>query len=191
MTMTAGREMRSALAGAFRLARGDRGALELFDRSLEGFWHSFRAAFICYPFFLLLLTMRVDARAWEMAGGLRIVIVETIGYVIAWTAFPLIMLSVTRWIGRADHFFEFMVPYNWCQVPQSLLFVVIGIETASGLSSPPATQGIELAAAVAVLVYEWFIARVALDTSGGLAAAVVAIDLVLGTLIDHASVSLY
>ena len=53
-------ELRLALVGSLRLARGDRGGLDCFDRSLEGFWRSFRAAIIAYPLYLILLTMRVS-----------------------------------------------------------------------------------------------------------------------------------
>ena len=76
------------------------------------------------------------------------------------------MLTVTRWIGRAHRFFDFMVPYNWCQVPQSALFVLVGLVSAGGVLSTRASEAIEIGAAIATLVYEWFIARVALDTTG-------------------------
>jgi hypothetical protein len=192
MAATAWREeVRSALVGSLRLAKGDRRGLDCFDRSLDGFWRSFFSGVLCYPLYLVLLTMRVSTGEWEAAGGLRIVLVETIGYVIAWVAFPLIMLSVTRWIGRQHRFFDFMVPYNWSQVPQSLLFVLVGFESESGILGDPASQAIEAAAAVAVLVYEWYIARVALETSGGPATLVVLVDLVLGVIVSRASGSLY
>ena len=191
MPTTAWLEARQALVGTLRLARGDRGALACFDRSLEGFWHSFRAAFIAYPLYLVLLTMRVTTAEWERSGGLHIVAVETIGYVIAWAAFPLIMLSVTRWFDRGHRFFDFMVPYNWSQVPQSALFVLVGLETESGVLAAPAGQAIDIAAALAVLVYEWYIARLGLDTTASAAALVVFVDLVLGLLISHVAGTLY
>ena len=50
---------------------------------------------------------------WERSGGFYITVVETIAYVIAWVAFPLAMLTVTRWLNRSHRFFDFMVPYNW------------------------------------------------------------------------------
>src|SRR2546430_16643578 len=93
MPTTAWLEARLALAGTLRLARGDRGGLACFDRSLDGFWRSFRAAAITYPLYLVLLTMRVSVAEWQRSGGWRIVLVETIGYVIAWVAFPLVMLA--------------------------------------------------------------------------------------------------
>jgi hypothetical protein len=184
-------EVRSALVGSLRLARGDRGGLGCFDRSLDGFWRSFLAAALSYPLYLVLLTMRVSLAQWQAAGGPRIILIETIGYVISWVAFPLLMLSVVRWLGREHRFFDFMVPYNWCQLPQSVLFVLVGLDSESGMLGDPAAQGIEIAAAIAVLVYEWYIARVALETTGTAATLVVVVDLVLGIIISRAAGSLY
>jgi hypothetical protein len=178
-------EVSLALIGALRLARGDRGGLACFDRSLDGFWRSFRAAAITYPLYLVLLTMRVSIAEWQRSGGWRIVIVETIGYVIAWVAFPLIMLAVTRWIGRSHRFFDFMVPYNWCQVPQSALVVLVGIGSESRILSARAGESLDIAAWIATLVYEWYIARVALDTTGSTAVLIVLVDFVLGMVIGY------
>ena len=191
MPATAWLEMRLALVGALRLAKGDRGGLSCFDRSLDGFWRSFRAAVIAYPLYLILLVMRVTIAEWERSGGFYIIVVETIAYVIAWVAFPLAMLTVTRWLNRSHRFFDFMVPYNWSQLPQSALFVLVGLETESGVLGSQPAQAIEVAVAVAVLVYEWFIARVALDTTAAAAVFVVFVDLLLGVLISHVASGLY
>jgi hypothetical protein len=184
-------EVRLALTGALKLARGDRRGLACFDRSLDGFWRSFRAAIIAYPLYLLLLAMRVTVTEWERSGGLVIVTVETIAYVIGWVAFPLIMLTVAQWLGRVHRYFDFMVAYNWSQVPQSALFVLVGLETESGLLGGPPAEAIEIAAAVAVLLYEWFIARVALETTAAAAAFVVFVDLLLGVVVSHVAGALY
>jgi hypothetical protein len=184
-------EIRLALLGTLRLARGDRSGLSFFDRSLDGFWRSFRAAVIAYPLYLILLSMRLTVGEWERSGGLLIITVETIAYVIAWTAFPLVMLVITQRIGRPHRFFDFMVPYNWSQVPQSALFVLAGFESESGVLGAEPSQAIQIAAAVAVLVYEWFIARIALDTTALAAMFIVFVDLLLGVLISHAASGLY
>lgn len=191
MPVTSWAELRWALVGCLRLARGDRGGLAYFDRSLDGFWRSFLSGFLSYPFFLVLLTMRVSLADWKAAGGLQIILIETIGYVISWVAFPLVMLPALRWIGREQRFFDFMVPYNWCQLPQSILFVLVGLESETAVLSAPISQTIEIAAAIAVLVYEWYIARVALETSGAAATLVVLVDLVLGVLVTRAASGLY
>lgn len=52
-------------------------------------------------------------------------------------------------------------------------------------------QGIELAAAMAVLVYEWFIARTALLLPGVTATLLVLIDILLGTAVSRVTDSLY
>jgi branched-subunit amino acid transport protein AzlD len=191
MPATAWLEVRLALVGALRLAKGDRGGLSCFDRSLDGFWRSFRAAVIAYPLYLMLLMMRVTIAEWERSGGFYIIGVETIAYVVAWVAFPLAMLTVTRWINRSHRFFDFMVPYNWSQLPQSALFVLVGLQAESEAISAQPAQVIEIAAAIAVLVYEWFIARVALETTASAAALVVLVDLFLGVFISHVASSLY
>lgn len=191
MAMTAWLEARLALIGLWRLLRGDHGGLDCFDRSVDGFWRSFRAAIPCYPLYLLLLLMRVGAADWRSAGAVRILTVETIGYIISWVAFPLAMLSLARWIGRSDRFFEFMVPYNWYQLPQSLLFIVVGFLAATAPADSAAAQLVAVIAAAAVLAFEWYLARIALDTTRAAAALVVLVDLVLGAAIDWASASLY
>jgi hypothetical protein len=188
---TAWPEVRLAMIGALRLARGDRGGLACFDRSVDGFWRSFRAAGISYPLYLVLLSLRVTVAEWDGSGAFLIITVETIAYVIAWTAFPMMMLIVTQRIGRPHRFFDFMVPYNWSQVPQSALFVLVGLQAESGVLGAQAAEAIEVAAAIAVLVYEWFIARVALDTTASAAVFVVVVDLLLGVLISHVASSLY
>ena len=194
MGTTAWDEMRLALAGTWRLARGDRGGLFCFDRSLDGFWRSFRAAVISYPLYLVLLAMRVSVAEWQRSGGWRILAVETIGYVIGWVAFPLLMLTVTQHLGRAHRFFDFMVPYNWCQVPQSALFVLVGLAFESGMLGPRSAAGIGLVAVVATLIYEWYvwyIARVALDITGPTAVFIAVLDFVLGVLISQVAGGLY
>jgi hypothetical protein len=191
MSNAAWAEVSLALTGALRLARGDRGGLTCFDRSLDGFWRSFRAAAITYPLYLVLLTMRVSVAEWQRSGGWRVVLVETIGYVITWVAFPLIMLAVTRWIGRLHRFFDFMVPYNWCQVPQSALVVLVGIGSESRILSARAGESLDIAAWIATLVYEWYIARVALDTTGSAAVLIVLVDFVLGMVIGYVAGGLH
>ena len=101
------------------------------------------------------------------------------------------MMIVAERIDRAHRFFDFIIPYNWSQLPQSVLFVLVGLQTESGVFGAQPAQALEVAAAVAVLVYEWFIARVALDTSAAAAALVVFIDLLLGVLISHTASGLY
>ena len=191
MTVSAWVEAQLAIGGALKLARGDARGLGLFDTSLDGFWRSFRAALICYPMYLALLAMRVPAPPWDSAGVVRILVVESIAFVISWTAFPLLMLPLSRGIGRENRFLAFMAVYNWCQVPQTVLFLIIGFDISTGLLPGGAGDAVGLVAALAVMVYEWYIARVALAIPPMHAVLVVLLDLVLGTALSRVAESLY
>jgi hypothetical protein len=191
MTARAWAEVQLAVGGALKLARGDASGLGFFDTSIEGFWRSFRAAAICYPFFLILLAFRVSAAHWAASGVPRIVIVETIGYAISWVAFPLLVLSLTRWLGRENRFIPFIVVYNWSQILQTALFVIAAAGAASGLFPGDVGNAVDFIAAVAVLVYEWYIARVALQVSASQAVPVVVLDIALGIVLSRITEGLY
>jgi hypothetical protein len=84
-----------------------------------------------------------------------------------------------------------MVPYNWCQVPQSALVVLVGIGSESRILSARAGESLDIAAWIATLVYEWYIARVALDTTGSAAVLIVLVDFVLGMVIGYVAGGLH
>jgi hypothetical protein len=191
MAATAGLEVRLALVGAWRLALGDRQGLAWFDLSQEGFWRSFRAAVLGYPLYLILLLLLIGDAEWQRSGSFRVLAVETIDYVIGWVAFPLAMLPITRRLGREHRFFAFMTVYNWCQLPELMLFVLVGLEGAAGLLPSGVEQLVPLAAAAAVAVYEWFIARVALETTRTAAIAVVLVGFVLRLIVSQTAEMLY
>lgn len=191
MTIPAWIETQLAIGGALKLARGDARGLGFFDISIDGFWRSFRAALICYPLYLILLAFRVAAPQWAASGAASIIAVESIAYVISWTAFPLLMLPLCRGLGRENRFLAFMVAYNWCQIPQAVLFLIVGLDIGTGILPGSAGDFAGLAAAVAVLVYEWYIARVALAIPGVQAVLVVLVDLVLGTALSRVAEALY
>ena len=191
MTVPPWTEVQLAVGGALRLACGDRRGLGFFDTSIDGFWRSFRAALICYPLYLALLSFRVPGASWTQSGVPTILIVESIAFVISWTAFPLLILPLARLLGREDRFLAFMVVYNWSQIPQTVLFVLVGLDGATGLLAPSVAGFAQLVAAVAVLIYEWYIARVALLVTGAQATVVVMVDLVLGTALGRIAEALY
>jgi len=189
--MAAWREVSIGMYGAWRLARLDRSAIALFDRSMEGVWRSFIAAAICYPGFLILVTLRLESAQLEQSGLLHIWLVETIGYVIAWCAFPLLVFRFCRFLGREAQGFDFIIAYNWSQILQTaLLLVVAGLVAGAPMTAEVAAI-LDLVAYLAILFYEWFIAKVALDAGGLVATAVVLIDIVLGSVLVRVTAALY
>jgi hypothetical protein len=185
------REVSNGMYGAWRLARLDAGAMAWFDRSAHGVWRSFWAMAISYPGFLVLLTLRpmpTPDQAWAVPS-LRLVLVESIGYVIAWVAFLLIAIEFCRWIRRERECLDFIIAYNWSQVLQTGLWLAVAL-LASPLAPVPAAV-VHLAAWAALIGYEWFIARVALGAGALVATAVVLLDLVLAMSVGEVAQSLY
>src|SRR5260370_2961412 len=123
MTSAAWTEVQVSVVGALRLACGDRRGMGYFDASIDGFWRSFRAAAICYPLYLLLLSFRIAGPQWAASGVAPILLVETIAYVISWVAFPLLILPLAPRIVRDARFPPFMAAYHSPQIPQPVLFL--------------------------------------------------------------------
>ena len=184
-------EVQLAVIGALRLACGDARGMRYFDTSLDGFWRSFRAAALCYPLYLILLGFRVTDAEWAQSGVATIVLVETIAYVISWVAFPLLIMPLTRAFGRPERFLGFMVAYNWSQLPQTALLLFIGLNRVTGLLPTPGSEFAELVGTCAIIVYEWYIARVALSVTGMQAVLVVLVDLVLAAVLGQITEGLY
>ena len=179
------RELAAALAGVGGLVRFDARALALFDASLRGFWNSFWAAAILAPFAAIMV-----ARAMAIsppASGWRFVAFQAIGYAVSWLAFPLVMVRVADMLGKGDRYFAFMVPFNWFRVVELALWGPLLLLAMAGIMPPVAEGLLSIVALGALLGYEWFIAKNALKVSGGTAAMLVFINLLLGLVIDRLS----
>jgi hypothetical protein len=172
-------EIARAIYGAWRLAHLDKGGMNFFDRSIEGFWKSFFAAVIVVPGYVLLIV--IDLSQLELsASPLRILVVQLLIYVIVWVAFPLVMYAWTQNMGRAAAYPGFIVAYNWAQVVQMLLVLPVGVVVASHLLPAAVVPPVNLAVLVVLLGYEWFIARTALAISGMAAVGVVGLSFFIG-----------
>jgi hypothetical protein len=180
-----------ALTGALLLARGDPRGLACFDPSVEGFWHSFRAMLLCYPLYLILLSFPVQLGPPEPIDEVRLFAAESIHFVVAWVAFPLVVLPLVDWLGRGSRFLGFITAYNWCQVPQTALFAVVALAGGTGLLSTDAILVCDLVVGLAGLVYGWYIARVALALGGGRAALVILADVALAAVLTHVSTAMF
>ncbi len=183
-------EVVQALYATWRLARLDRSAMRLFDLSHRGVWRSFWSAALCYPGFLILLFMRLDTETIARSGLPHILLVESIGYVIAWTAFPLLILGLCRGLGREEQGFEFIVAYNWSQALQTAFLLLVGLVIDRVLPQGLGPN-VDVLAYLVLLAYEWFIALVAIGAGGWIAAGVVFIDVVLGSFVVAIATSLY
>lgn len=176
-------EVLKALYGAYRLARFDAGGMTYFDTSIDGFWKSFFAGAIVAPLYLFFLLLRYQSGAID-APFYRYISIEAIAYVIAWVVFPLVMVSVAKFLDREKKYLGYIVAYNWAAVWQNVVFLPIAILIVTGVLPLQTGSALELIVLIMVLFYVWFITRIALDVPGMTAAPLVALDLILGILVN-------
>ena len=174
-------EVLSALYGAYRLACFDVAGMSYFNLTVEGFWRSFFAAVLVAPAYAVLVGMQVSARAQDFNIAL-VFLAESIGYVLAWCAFPLVALVLTRLLGLDRNYVALIVAHNWSAVLQTAAFVAV-VLLGVVLPEGPGTLVVTLTTG-AVLVYQWFVIRTALRTTGGVALLLLLVDLVVTTLIS-------
>lgn len=184
--MPTGAQIAAALYGAWRLLRLDRGGLSFFEQTPEGFYRSFYAALLVAPGYVILITIHL-AGIESQAGSLRILAVESIAYVISWTAFPLLMYRIADAIGRSSSYIVFIVAFNWSKVIHMVIFLPVSVITFSGIL-PTALSGLlNVTATIAILAYQWFVTRTALDIGGFAAVGLVLLDVIIGIIITAVS----
>lgn len=176
-------EIYRALFGAVRLARLDPGGMTYFDTSVRGFWASFTAAALVLPLYALMLWIRYE-QGIEAAPLGRLVPIKGVAFAISWLAFPVVMISLAASLGKWDRYIGFIVAYNWAGALQNGLFMILIALTDLGALPGAIGSTLLLIAFVLVLGYAWFVAKTALDVPGTVAAGIVAMDFMIGMLID-------
>ncbi|HUZ72397.1 MAG TPA: hypothetical protein VMU87_05380 [Stellaceae bacterium] len=184
------REVTFGLYGAWRLARLDRTAMTWFDRSVMGAWHSFWSAAICFPGFVILQLIQLSGAQIGAGDLIRFLVVASISYVIGWTAYPLTALPFCRRFATEERALGFIIAYNWSQALQTALVLAVTVIGALHLFPDYVVAYAETVSYIAILVYEWFIARIALEASGLAATALVLLDVVLTALLTQATMML-
>jgi len=101
---------------------------------------------------------------------------------------PFTFVESERWIGSlgvkyvvgVDGISVFMVALNWSNLVQVGLLLLVYSPAAAMLLPPPMLRFVGTAAVAYILIYEWFIAKIGLDISGGKAVAIVLLDSLIG-----------
>jgi hypothetical protein len=169
----------AGLAGAVRLATGRADGLRAMETTLDGAARSFWAAAICLPPFLAMRLLGDDAPVTTQA-----LLAELVGYVIGWTAFPLLSRRMAIAGGRGARWPLFVAAWNWCNVIQYTTLILLTLATAMGLPTSIATV-----LGFVVLGYAlwlgWFLTRHALAIDGFNAIGFVLIDVATGILVSQ------
>lgn len=171
-------EIAAGLTGAFRLARRDPAGLNCFDASPHGFWRSFWAAALVAPAFLIIDLL---SGGFTAETSLRQLAVKLIGYVIDWTLFPVVMITIADSLGKWPHYTRYIVAYNWSAVVQMAVLLPAAILAVTAPSH--ATMLLAQAVTIVLLVYRAYVAHVALAVGRGTAAGIVFLDVLLAGLL--------
>jgi hypothetical protein len=172
-------EVARSLYAVWRLLNWDRAAIRYFDGTRGAAIRSFWAAAIGAPLYAVIAAVSYGPS--PSGDPVRATVVLAVGYVVTWTAFPLAMLYVADVLGRPHQYFRFLAAYNWATVLQHL--IILGAALAAALAPPALGRAIALGAVLFTLVYEWLIARTALQIGPLPAAGVVAVDIFISLFI--------
>lgn len=175
-------EITRSLTGAWLLWRSDPAAMSWFNLSVEGFWRSFFAAVLVAPFYLYMVATDYMAGGLPASLGL-VVLVRGLAYLVDWAAFPLAAILLVRLFGLQHRYVALIVADNWASVLQA---AVLAAAVVVSTVLPMAIAAVlVLATFVAVIYYQWLVARQALETTGAIAGGFVAADLLTGIAVDR------
>jgi hypothetical protein len=186
--MLSRQELTAALAGVRGIVRLDPNAFALFNATHDGFWRSFWAAAILAPFTAIPVAREIIMTPPASMG--RFIAFQIIGYVLGWLVFPLLMVRVADMLGRRERYFHYIVALNWFHLIEIVFWGPLLVLGMAGVLPGEIEMLLAVIVMVALLGYEWFIARHTLKIEGGTAAALVAIDLLLSLVIDRLADSL-
>lgn len=170
----------SSIYGAYRLARFDAKGLTFFNVSVDGFWHSFFAAVLVAPGYMILVAQGLLGAPdgyvpWAF-------MVHVASYLVSWIIFPLVALVVTDMLKLGHRFTPLIVAVNWSSVIEVGVFL-LAIALATILPAGPGGT-IIIAVTIGIIAYQWFVIRTALQTTGTIALALVLFNLVTNLMLE-------
>ncbi len=183
------KEIVGSVYGAWRLLCFDPDGMRWFDLSTGAFWRSFFAAVLVAPAYAVMMVFDIAIRP-ETVEISRLAVVETLAYLIDWAAFPIVAIGLTRLLRLTQGYVPLIVAGNWSAVPMIAIYFPPVVLEGSGLAPLGIGGPLVLAATIFVIVYQWFVARCALQTTAGTAAAVVLVQILVSLFIRFGADSL-
>jgi len=149
------------LRGLGRLVRFDVDGLGYFDRSIEGFWRSFRVMLLIAPLYAIIIPLELELIK-PTAGWPHVMITEILAYIVSWLLYPLVAYEICRLIGRETEYPGYIAVYNWSKMLIVTAQVVVWLPTLMGITAAETSNGLYHFVYYVFLIYLWFIARAAL-----------------------------
>ncbi|MCS6878227.1 MAG: hypothetical protein N2038_06640 [Geminicoccaceae bacterium] len=179
--IASGAEIRRGIEGALAILRGEADAMSRFDLTLDGFFKSFTAMLLAAPVYALLVIQRLERRPVALAPVL-LVLLEGLGYVVGWLAFPIAAGLVLHLLRQGGRFVPLVVAVNWAAVLQVALLALASL-AALFLPAGPGTV-VTTVAVLSALFYQWLVIKTALEAPGGIAAGFLLLDVLVSLLVS-------
>jgi hypothetical protein len=180
---------RRGFAAVWRLAHLDPSGMRMLDTSETALWRSFQAAIIAAPFYVALVYLRSDDHPLS-PDLFRAFSVEAIGYAIGWVAFPLASWYLVNALGKDQRYPGYIIAYNWSQLLQIMVLLPIEAIAATAVLPGLIVTILGLGATGAILYYQYFIVRTALGVEIFPAIGFVAMDMMIGLLLERVEAAL-
>jgi len=172
-------EIWSSIYGAFRLACFDESGHSHFNLTVEGFWRSFFAAVLIAPGYAILASQGFVASGESLSVWSFLVHVAY--YAASWIVFPLTVFFAIGMLNLGHRYIALIVAVNWAAVIE-VSVMVAGFSVALILP-PDAASLLIVAIVIALVIYQWFVIRTALQSTGALAFAFVLFGLLISAML--------
>jgi hypothetical protein len=178
------------LSSAWALFLGRREAVRGFDTSFRGFWQSFLAIIFVLPVYVLFIgaerrMILSDQPAGAPFDDIAFAAWRLLALAVDWAAFPLLMAALARPLGIAGRYVRLIVAFNWGGPIVATLMAVPAILLSYGAVGEGAASMLLIAALAVVIRFRFVTARAALDCGFGMAAALVATELLLSLVLGQ------
>jgi hypothetical protein len=170
-------EVLAGLRGALMLARGRAEGIMLMPLTAEAARRAYWAAVFCLPIFL---AVRLLSGVTPLTA--RGITAEIIGFVVSWAGYSLATLPMVVATGHGALWPRFLATWNWVSLVQYLFIVPISL--LASLLPGWLGQGVNLAGLGYLLWLQWFATGLSLRLGGALAAGLVLLDLILGSVVS-------
>ena len=172
----------NGLAAAWLFALGRAAGLLLIPPGMETARHSFLAALVCLPLFVTLRLIAWWVQGAPPSGVVVSLAGELVGYSLGWVGFALASKILAEQAKRTEQWPRFIAAWNWTNIVQYLLLVVLVVPAVLGLPNWIG-NALGLAAVGYAMWLEWFVTRTVLGVQSTTAVVFVVLDLALGLLI--------
>jgi hypothetical protein len=182
---------------AFRLLLFDQAGMDQFDTSMSGFWRSFAAAAAAFPLALWMAAQQPEMAAAIIEEPVAVpswglyLTVEALAFVLAWLAFPLAMIPLSRVFGFTQRYVPLIIAYNWSSLLIFLVYLPFYLLFELGVLEIGLFFAFQIVLLFLLIGYRWFVVKTALEAAKAPAFAFVVLELVLAWLIGFGADSLH